>query len=316
MDDLVLQRPLEVEAPTHHDDIFYTDRDLQIDIHNGEVDLLISDGEWFLSLLANLTLGVEGAGNYLIFRHDRVLLISDASQLGVMQVVELRPDPETYKFAPTLPIDVKLTSRVNMRVKYSNIRSLIALPQYKPTKSHNRAVHIRKARGRGDLEVTTRDMVEPGDELSAQLVTCSVISHPPIPPDSRSATLMWSGPVSDLVTALASIVVNKSDVVFMYIRTDGSGIHFYTYHPTTGQGNRSSVGPIPESDFRLEEHNTRLVPTSRNYITYRVSRRGLRVMQKLGHERPATLHLYCVTETIAMFECVVAEEHTHRYYLL
>ena len=312
MDEFTLHRSIEVPTSADVEDKYYGDQNMQVDMHNGEVRVELTKGDIILSALVSLTTGIEGSGNYIIFYNDRVLLIADSNQLGVEQYVELRPDPDRYTFIPTLPAELKRTSRIILRTNFTNIRA--ALAQNKPTKSKRKSVYIHKQRGRTELEVT---IAGEDEQVQPHTIACYAISHPPIPLPISHISSTWRGDCNTLVDALSAVLASKADYVYTYIKPDGTGIYFYAYHATTGHGTRGSVGSSEEKDFTMDEKSIKLTPISLHYITYKLSKKGLKTLQKLSAEKPGELALYCLSDTTIAVSCNISDENnTHTYYFM
>jgi hypothetical protein len=312
MDEFTLHRSLESLPSKDISDKYYGDQDLQIDLHNGEVKVEFPQGDLILSVLVNLTTGIEGSGNYIIFYNDRVLLVSDSNQLGVEQYVELRPEKDLYQFIPTLSAEDKRNSRIIIRTNFTNIRS--ALAQNKPTKTKNKSVHIHKQRGRTDIDVT---IAGEGEQVPAHTISCCIISNPPAPLPLSHITPTWTGSCDSLVTSLGAILSSKAEYVYVYIKPDGSGMYFYAYHATTGHGTRGSLGTANEKEFTLDEKNIKLIPISPHYIVYKLSKKGLKTLQKLSAEKPGDLSLRCLSTTTIAISCDIYDENnTHTHYFM
>jgi hypothetical protein len=311
MDDVVLRRSLEVVSISDPIDDFYGDQELQIDLHNGEVSVTFEKIDLLLNIINNLNTNLEGAGNYIIFLCDRVIFISDAQQLGVQQYVEMRPEPDLYNFIPGLNADTKRTSRVILKTRFTNIK--MALMKDKASKVKRKGVKIVKKRGKPDLDfyiLTDKGVSSP------HTISCAIISHPPERPDGELDRPLWKGSPAELINALSVIISGKADSVYTYIKTDGKGIYFYAYHATSGHGSRGSIGDVNEEDFKMEDKNIKLTPKSPlSFITYKLSRKGLKTLQKLSTESPGELSLHCISNLILRLECSIdGDNNTHTYY--
>lgn len=310
MDDLVLQRSIIEEEPDTIDAV-YGDRDLQLNLHNGSVKVEFDNADTLHSLITNLNTGMEGGGNYIVFYHDRVSFISDATQLGLQQYVELRPDLDTYDFIPGLPVEMRRTSRIILKTRFSNVKN--ALAKDKNVKTKKRSVTIRKSKGNPNLEIVVNH--DTGSS-SPHNITCTIVSQLPERPSAEEGTApIWSGDVSKLIAGLTYIYNNKSDHIHVYLKTNGSGIYFYAYHITAGHGSRGTVGDVSAEEFRTDEKNIKLIPkVSRDYIEYRITRKALKSIQKIANEKASTMDIYCVSSSMLKLECIIDDDLTHIFY--
>lgn len=311
MDDLVLQRSIIEEEESDLVDALYGDRDLQLNLHNGAVEVTFPSADILHSLITTLNTGMEGGGNYIVLLYDRVLLISDATQLGVQQYVEQRPDLDTYSFISSLPMELRRTSRIILKTKFSNVKN--ALAKDKASKTKKRTVTLKKAKGNPNLEVIVSNDGVPG---SPHTLSCSIVSQlPERPTGEAGSSPIWSGEAAKLIAGLSQIYINKSDHIYIYLKTNGTGIYFYAYHVTAGHGARGRVGDVTDEEFRTDEKNIKLIPkVSRDYIEYRVTRKALKSIQKITNEKASTMDIYCISSSMLKLECIIEDDLTHSFY--
>lgn len=263
-------------APSYED---VSDSDLfkQVSLHNGGVQVSLL-AERLLPILTNLSQGAESGAMYITFTHDRITLISDVSQLGVHQEVYLYPEPSQYSFMTGASVEDRRLGRIYMKVKFPAIKSAIG-------KDAVGLVRICKPYGLPDLSI------EPESSTTKTPVACSLVSKTPVMEVPDSNAVLWTGPISELISALSPVCGTKSNHIYVYIEHSGKGIYFYTYHPVSAIALQSHVGITTQAEFDVIEKGTRCRSKEMSkYLEFKISKRGLKAVTKLASEKESTKH--------------------------
>lgn len=300
----VLARKIEEEDSfSDYLDRVYGKMEEQKEVHNGEVKVKLPSADLIRDLLGNLNTGVEGGGNYVVFRPDRIELISDADKLGIKQYATIYPRSDLYTFLPSLSLESRRTSRIIVKCRFSAMKA--ALTRDRGTKTKERRLEIHKESGSPKMNLS---IVTLESSSSPSTLDCTIISQLPKRPDGGT-NQVYTGSLSQMSKALSPICTSKAERVRTYIKNDGSGIFFYAYHAVTGFGVRSPIGRVTADDFETIDKGTRLLPRdSTAFMEYNLSKKALKCIQKLTNESgDDVVTFYSGASGVLRVECAIGE---------